>query len=110
LHKPLFLFYTSATHRMRHSFPTRRSSDLSHYQDKLLELIESGKLKIKPEARRNEIVATVKEGLNDIPISRISSDEWGIRIPGNEEHLVYVWIDALLNYLTAVNTDSLRQF
>src|SRR5690606_23724831 len=83
---------------------------LSHSQDKLLELIDSGKLKIKPDARRNEIVARVKEGLNDNPIPRISSDAWGLRIPGNEEHLVYVWIDALLNYLTAVNTDSLRQF
>lgn len=83
---------------------------LSKYQDQLLNLLESEELLITPSSRKNEIISRVKDGLNDIPISRISSDEWGIRIPGDEEHQVYVWIDALLNYITAINTDSLRQF
>lgn len=83
---------------------------LSQFQDELLHLVESEKISIIPQSRRNEIISKIKEGLNDIPISRISSDSWGIRMPKNETHLVYVWIDALLNYVTAINTDALREF
>ncbi|NER59706.1 methionine--tRNA ligase [Pseudomonas sp. MAFF212428] len=83
---------------------------LSHYQAPLLALLEQAELHIQPPSRSAEIVARIKEGLNDIPISRRSSETWGIPIPGDEAHIVYVWIDALFNYLTVVDNDELRGF
>ena len=62
---------------------------------------------VQPTARRNEVVARVREGLHDIPISRAGLD-WGIKVPGDEQHTVYVWIDALFNYVSAVDTPERR--
>ena len=73
---------------------------LSAYQDRLLELYQSDKDFIRPEARRNEIISFVKSGLKDLSVSRTTFD-WGIPVPGDERHVMYVWVDALTNYLTA---------
>lgn len=83
---------------------------LSRYTEQLLRLLESDELRVRPEARRNEVVARIREGLNDVPISRSGAGDWGIPVPGDPEHTIYVWIDALLNYLTAVDTDERRAF
>lgn len=75
---------------------------LSKYQDKLLELIKKDKLKILPLERKNEIVSFYeKEGLEDISFSR-KNINWGIPIPWDKSHTVYVWADAFLNYLTGL--------
>ncbi|CCD95473.1 Methionyl-tRNA synthetase [Bradyrhizobium sp. ORS 375] len=74
---------------------------LSAYQDKLLALYESQPDFIGPDARRNEIISFVKGGLKDLSISRTTFD-WGIRVPHDEEHVMYVWVDALTNYITGV--------
>jgi methionyl-tRNA synthetase len=73
---------------------------LSAYQDKLLELYEKNPGFIGPAERRNEIVSFVKSGLKDLSISRTTFD-WGIPVPGDEAHVMYVWVDALTNYITA---------
>ncbi len=75
---------------------------LSHWQDKLLEFYKNNPDFIFPESRKNEVIAFVKSGLNDLSISRTSFD-WGIKVPNNDKHVIYVWIDALTNYLTSVN-------
>ena len=77
---------------------------LSNYQDYLLSLIESGKLKITPEYRKNEIVSFIKSGLEDFSISRSvkRAKGWGIPVPNDETQIVYVWFDALINYITAL--------
>jgi methionyl-tRNA synthetase len=77
---------------------------LSNYQDYLLKLIESNKLKILPEKRRNEVVSFIKHGLEDFSISRSRSRarEWGVPVPGDESQVMYVWFDALTTYLTAI--------
>ena len=73
---------------------------LSKYQDKLISLIEKGKLKIEPETRKNEVLGFLKnEKLKDISISR-QKVEWGISLPFDQKQTVYVWVDALLNYLS----------
>jgi methionyl-tRNA synthetase len=74
---------------------------LSAYADKLVELIESGRLHIQPEAVKNEVLSFVRGGLKDLSISRTTFD-WGIQVPGNPKHVVYVWLDALANYITAI--------
>ena len=73
---------------------------LSAYQDKLLELYESQPDFILPKSRRNEVMSFVKGGLKDLSCSRTTFD-WGIPVPGDEQHVMYVWFDALTNYLTA---------
>jgi len=76
---------------------------LSDYDETLLEIIEKNPQKIRPEARRNEVVAFIRRGLQDLSISREkSSVSWGIPVPGDENHVMYVWIDALSNYITAI--------
>jgi methionyl-tRNA synthetase len=70
---------------------------LSSYQDRLLALYETGY--IMPETRRNEIVSFVKGGLSDLSISR-TTFSWGLPVPGNPKHIMYVWVDALNNYVT----------
>ncbi|HWV26600.1 MAG TPA: methionine--tRNA ligase [Aeromicrobium sp.] len=82
---------------------------LSAYQDKLLELYEAHPEFIQPESSRNEIIQFVKRGLNDLSISR-STFDWGIQIPWDPDHVMYVWIEALLNYVTAIGygTDDER--
>lgn len=73
---------------------------LSAYQDKLLKLYESQPDFIGPETRRNEVMSFVKSGLRDLSISRTTFD-WGVPVPGNDKHVMYVWVDALTNYVTA---------
>ena len=73
---------------------------LSAYQDKLLELYESQPDFIGPAERRNEVMSFVKSGLRDLSVSR-STFKWGVPVPGNEKHVMYVWVDALTNYITA---------
>lgn len=78
---------------------------LSAFQDKLVDLIESGKLHIQPETVRNEVLSFVRGGLKDLSISRTTFD-WGIPVPDNPKHVVYVWLDALANYITAIGYGS----
>jgi methionyl-tRNA synthetase len=73
---------------------------LSRYRDPLLELIRSGAFRVEPAIRRNEIVRLLEDGLQDISISR-NRQAWGIPFPGDPEQTVYVWFDALINYLSA---------
>ena len=75
---------------------------LSAYQDRLLALYESQPDFIGPAERRNEVVSFVKSGLKDLSISRTTFD-WGVPVPGDEKHVMYVWVDALTNYITAVS-------
>src|SRR6202050_1083866 len=75
---------------------------LSAYQDKLLELYASDPSYVLPRERFNEVTSFVKGGLKDLSISRTTFD-WGVRVPGNSRHVMYVWVDALTNYLTAVD-------
>ena len=74
---------------------------LSKYQDKLLELFENNPEFLQPESRRNEMISFVKQGLDDLCISR-STFDWGIPVPIDEKHVIYVWLDALTNYITAL--------
>ena len=77
---------------------------LSRYEDQLLELIESGRLRIEPEQRRNEVLGFIRGGLQDFSVSR-SRDRahgWGIPVPGDLSQVVYVWFDALGNYVNAL--------
>ena len=74
---------------------------MSKYQDKLLAHIEANPDFIQPKTKRNEIVSFVKEGLRDLSVSR-TTFSWGIPAPGNDNHVIYVWFDALLNYMTAL--------
>ena len=73
---------------------------LSEYQDKLLKLYEENPDFIGPAERRNEIISFVKSGLKDLSISRTTFD-WGIKVPDDPKHVMYVWVDALTNYITA---------
>ncbi|GAA4912301.1 methionyl-tRNA synthetase [Nonomuraea thailandensis] len=83
---------------------------LSRYRDALLDLIRTGKLRIEPAARRNEVLAFVEAGLDDISISRSAARArgWGIPVPGDPGQVVYVWWDALANYVTALGEDYER--
>ena len=74
---------------------------LSAYQDRLLAHYESSPDFIGPNERRNEVVSFVKGGLRDLSISR-TTFEWGIKVPDDDRHVMYVWVDALTNYLTGV--------
>ena len=74
---------------------------LSAFQEQLEELHETNPNFLTPAARRNEMVERLKGGLNDVPISR-TNFTWGVGMPGDEKHVIYVWIDALLNYITAL--------
>lgn len=74
---------------------------LSAYADQLLALYESNPDFIRPESRRNEVLSFVKGGLRDLSISR-ANVKWGVLLPWDEDHTMYVWFDALINYMTAV--------
>ncbi len=78
---------------------------LSAFERKLLEYYEQHPDFIRPEARRNEVVAFVQGGLRDLSISRTSFN-WGIPVLGDEKHVIYVWMDALANYITALGYGS----
>ncbi|HVE56979.1 MAG TPA: methionine--tRNA ligase [Pyrinomonadaceae bacterium] len=76
---------------------------LSDYDETLLKIIEENPQKIRPEARKNEVVSFIKSGLQDLSISREKkSVSWGIPVPDDENHVMYVWLDALSNYITAL--------
>jgi len=74
---------------------------LSAYQDRLLAYYREHPDFIGPETRRNEVVSFVEGGLRDLSISRTTFD-WGVKVPGDEAHVMYVWVDALTNYITGV--------
>jgi methionyl-tRNA synthetase len=75
--------------------------DLSKWQEPLLKFYEDNPDFIAPKSRRNEVMSFVKGGLRDLSISR-TSFKWGVPVPGDPDHIMYVWLDALTNYLTAV--------
>ncbi|MXP63863.1 methionine--tRNA ligase [Roseomonas sp. M0104] len=74
---------------------------LSEWQDRLLAFYDANPDFIAPASRRNEVISFVKGGLNDLSISR-TSFRWGVKVPGDEAHVMYVWLDALTNYITAL--------
>lgn len=86
---------------------------MSRYQERLLAHIEDNPDFIQPKSKRNEIISFVKEGLRDLSVSR-TTFSWGIPVPGNEKHVIYVWFDALTNYMTALgypdDTPEYRRF
>ncbi len=75
---------------------------LSNWQEKLLSFYEKNPKFILPETRKNEVISFVKSGLKDLSVSR-KSFTWGIKVPSNKDHVIYVWLDALTNYLSALN-------
>ena len=84
---------------------------LSNYAERLVELYETSERFVMPETRRNEVLGKVKQGLEDLSMSRVSF-EWGIPLPWDSKHVIYVWVDALQNYITAAgygSDDSLFQ-
>ncbi|MEV6033700.1 methionine--tRNA ligase [Nonomuraea sp. NPDC052116] len=97
-----------------HEAPLQRVSEhnwffrLSRYQEALSELIRGGRLRIEPVARRNEVLAFIEAGLDDISVSRSAARArgWGIPVPGDPDQVVYVWWDALANYVTALEGDD----
>ncbi|GAA0353333.1 methionine--tRNA ligase [Bacillus horti] len=79
---------------------------MSKYADRLLKYYEENPDFIKPESRKNEMINNfIKPGLEDLAVSRTTFD-WGVKVPGNPKHVVYVWIDALSNYITALGYGS----
>lgn len=74
---------------------------LSKYADKLLDLFKTNPDFLQPESRRNEMISFINQGLDDLCISR-STFDWGIPVPIDEKHVIYVWLDALTNYITAL--------
>ena len=74
---------------------------LSQWGDKLLKFYEDNPLFLAPESRRNEVIAFVKSGLRDLSVSRTTFN-WGVPVPDDPAHVMYVWLDALVNYITAV--------
>ncbi len=81
---------------------------LSNYQDKLLKLIESNEIKIIPKFRKNEVVSFISGGLEDFSVSRSCqrAQNWGVPVPGDESQIMYVWVDALANYITGLDYNS----
>ncbi|MEO7971723.1 MAG: methionine--tRNA ligase [bacterium] len=83
---------------------------LSDYGDALLELYESRPDFVQPETRRNEVISFVRGGLQDLSVSRLkSSVSWGVPVPDDPEHTMYVWFDALINYITAIGFGNEQQ-
>jgi methionyl-tRNA synthetase len=74
---------------------------LSAYQDRLLEHYRANPAFIRPESRLNEVMRFVEGGLSDLSVSRTSFD-WGVKVPGSASHVMYVWLDALTNYITGI--------
>ncbi|MGN9847136.1 methionine--tRNA ligase [Nonomuraea sp. H19] len=107
-------FYAEGPCPEGHAAPLQRVSEenwffrLSRYQDALSELIRGGRLRIEPVARRNEVLAFIEAGLADISVSRSAARArgWGIPVPGDPAQVVYVWWDALANYITALDGDD----
>ena len=87
---------------------------LSKWENKLLEYYDKNPEFIRPESRRNEVISFVKGGLKDLSVSR-KSITWGINVPSQKDHIIYVWLDALTNYLSAldypnIDTDKYKNF
>ena len=80
---------------------------LSKWQDSLLSYYENNPDFILPKSRKNEVISFVKNGLKDLSISR-KSFSWGIKVPDNDDHIIYVWLDALTNYLSALNYPDVK--
>ena len=80
---------------------------LSSFQEKLLEFYNKNPEFILPIARKNEVISFVKSGLKDLSVSR-KSFSWGIKVPNNKNHIIYVWLDALTNYLSALNYPNIE--
>lgn len=90
-------------HPSRELIPTRERNTffrLSHWRDRILEAMQSGEFRVEPAIRRNEMLRVLEDGLQDISISR-GRLPWGIPFPGAPDETVYVWFDALVNYLSA---------
>lgn len=92
-----------------HQTPYQRLSEENYYfktsafSDKIRQAIESGKMKIVPEFRKKEFLELIKDGLQDVSISRPRKNlSWGITVPGDESQVMYVWLDALSNYITVI--------
>ena len=85
---------------------------LSKYSEQIVKLIETDELKLMPEGRKTEFLTMAKEGLHDVSFSRPRSAlPWGVSVPTDEEHVMYVWCDALTNYISAIGyTDETEQF
>lgn len=75
---------------------------LSAFEEKLLMLYEAVPDFVSPQSKKNEVISFVKSGLKDLSISR-NSFSWGVKVPGNEKHVMYVWLDALVNYISALD-------
>ena len=75
---------------------------LSKWEKPLLDYYEKHPKFIAPESRKNEVISFVKSGLKDLSVSR-KSFSWGIKVPNNDDHVIYVWLDALTNYISALN-------
>ena len=87
--------------------------DLPRYEPWLKEQIESGTIQVLPEARKNEVLGRLKQGLRPVPVSRQIKEgdaDWGITMPGDDSHRIYVWIEALCNYLTTVDNDERSKY
>ncbi len=80
---------------------------LSKWQKKLLEYYEKYPNFISPDSRKNEVISFVKNGLKDLSISR-KTFSWGIKVPQNDDHVIYVWLDALTNYISALNYPNIK--
>jgi len=84
---------------------------MSKYQDKLVKHIQQHPDFIQPESRRNEILNRLKEPLRDLSISRpVASLPWGVPVPGDKDHVLYVWLDALLNYISGIDYPDGKDF
>lgn len=84
---------------------------LSKYSEKVAQLIESGEFEVVPENRKNEILNVIKGGLNDISVSRPKKKlPWGIPVPGDKDHVMYVWFEALMNYITLLDYPNGEDF
>jgi len=81
---------------------------LSKWQDNLLKYYEENPDFISPKSRKNEVTSFVKNGLKDLSISR-KSFSWGIKVPNNPDHVIYVWLDALTNYISALNYPNINE-
>jgi len=87
--------------------------DLPKYEARLRRAIETDEIRVLPEARKNEVLGRIKTGLQRVPVSRAikpGDADWGIKMPGDPNHRVYVWIEALCNYLTVVDTPERRKY
>jgi len=78
---------------------------LESFQQKLLNFYKDNPDFIHPESRKNEVISFVKSGLKDLSVSR-TSFKWGIKVPNDENHVIYVWLDALFNYISALNENK----